>query len=138
MDALFTGVLSNAAAAALLALLAFGGGLRIRRPALRHGLWLLVFLKLLTPPILCSSLGWTTTPEPAPAPLTLPVAPAIVAELPVPAPEAAPQPISRPADAPTRTPIPWQQLVLSLWLGGSLAWIVLVLLRLRRFRKLLG
>jgi beta-lactamase regulating signal transducer with metallopeptidase domain len=44
--------LANAVMATALALLAAGVGLFCRRPAVRHTLWLLVLLKLITPPIL--------------------------------------------------------------------------------------
>lgn len=44
--------LTNAIVAGLLALLAAGVGRLGRRPALAHALWLLVLLKLLTPPII--------------------------------------------------------------------------------------
>ena len=44
--------LGNAVVASLLALLAFAVGRICRRPALTHSLWLLVLLKLLTPPML--------------------------------------------------------------------------------------
>jgi len=45
-------MLGNAAIAAGLALLALGIGGAVRRPALRHALWLLVLLKLVTPPLI--------------------------------------------------------------------------------------
>jgi len=44
-------VLSNAVVATTLALLASAVGLTCRRPALVHSLWLLVLIKLITPPI---------------------------------------------------------------------------------------
>src|SRR2546425_9587206 len=43
-------VLFNAVVATLLALLAAGMGRALRRPALSHCLWILVLLKLVTPP----------------------------------------------------------------------------------------
>src|SRR5438105_1286477 len=49
--------LSNALAAAVLALLA-GASRLARRPALTHSLWLLVLLKLVTPPIVALSITW--------------------------------------------------------------------------------
>ena len=51
MDSLLTVLLSNAVAAVVLALVALAAGRVLRRPALTHGLWLLVLLKLLTPPL---------------------------------------------------------------------------------------
>jgi bla regulator protein blaR1 len=44
--------LSNAIMASAMALLAAGAGLFCRRPAVRHTLWLLVLLKLVTPPLM--------------------------------------------------------------------------------------
>src|SRR5215831_11016869 len=52
MGTLLEIALSNAAVAALLALMAAGLSSLCRRPALAHRLWLLVLLKLVTPPIL--------------------------------------------------------------------------------------
>jgi beta-lactamase regulating signal transducer with metallopeptidase domain len=51
MDHLLEIGVSNAAAAAVLAVLAGTAGLAFRRPALTHALWLLVLLKLVTPPL---------------------------------------------------------------------------------------
>jgi bla regulator protein BlaR1 len=50
--------LSNALVAAVLAVLALIVGLVSRRPALVHALWLLVLLKLLTPPMIRLSVPW--------------------------------------------------------------------------------
>ena len=44
-------MLSNAAVAAVLALLALAVGRVCRSPAVRHFLWVLVLLKLVTPPL---------------------------------------------------------------------------------------
>jgi beta-lactamase regulating signal transducer with metallopeptidase domain len=51
--------LSNALAATVLALAAWIVGTLWRRPAVTHALWLLVLLKLLTPPIIELRLPWT-------------------------------------------------------------------------------
>jgi len=51
VDALEQVILSNAVMATVLALLASTVGLVCRRPALVHSLWLLVLIKLITPPI---------------------------------------------------------------------------------------
>ncbi len=51
MGALVEIVLSNAVVAALLALAAAALSALCRRPALAHRLWLLVLLKLVTPPL---------------------------------------------------------------------------------------
>src|SRR5215831_6009252 len=54
-------VLGNAVMACVLALLAAGVTYFVRRPALAHGLWLLVLLKLLTPPIIPLQISWPTS-----------------------------------------------------------------------------
>lgn len=80
-------VLGNIAVAAVLAAIAWASGRWLHRPALTHGLWLLVFLKLLTPPLL--SVPVIRTPAPA--------APAVVAAVAPMQPATAP---ARPAEAP--------------------------------------
>jgi beta-lactamase regulating signal transducer with metallopeptidase domain len=79
--------LSNALMAAGLALAAFGLGRWCRRPAVRHALWLLVLLKLVTPPLVHVPLPWPETAPPTPtesAPDVQPIAaaPEPVAEVP--------------------------------------------------------
>src|SRR4051794_11973420 len=61
MESLLSIVLGNAVVATLLALVAVGAGRLVRRPALTHGLWLLVLLKLLTPPLVCISIPLPAT-----------------------------------------------------------------------------
>ena len=51
MDALFRLLLTNAAAAGLLALVAWAASRLVKRPAVVHGLWLLALAKLVTPPV---------------------------------------------------------------------------------------
>jgi beta-lactamase regulating signal transducer with metallopeptidase domain len=58
MDALLDMGLRNAVMATVLAVLAASIGAICRRPAVIHGLWLLVLLKLLTPPVLSFPLPW--------------------------------------------------------------------------------
>src|SRR5215212_6277834 len=65
--------LANAACAAILAIPAYLVGRYGRRPALAHALWLLVLLKLVTPPLFHLSLPWLP-PEPAPAQTPAPTA----------------------------------------------------------------
>src|ERR687887_208148 len=74
MSTLLSWGLANAAGAALLALLAFAAGRFCRRPALVHSLWLLVLLKLVTPPLLSLPLPWLPE-EDAPAAAAAPPAP---------------------------------------------------------------
>ena len=56
MESLVHAMLSNALAATVLAVLVAGLGRSCRRPALIHGLWLVVMLKLVTPPFVPVSL----------------------------------------------------------------------------------
>jgi WD40 repeat protein/beta-lactamase regulating signal transducer with metallopeptidase domain len=50
--------LANAVCAAVLAVLAVAAGRWLRRPALTHCLWLLVLVKLVTPPLFSLPLAW--------------------------------------------------------------------------------
>lgn len=70
---------SNVVVAALLAILAWSAGRWLRRPALSHALWLLVLLKLLTPPVVPVTV-WRTTASPEVAtPATTPQPPVALA-----------------------------------------------------------
>src|SRR5260370_26459759 len=67
-------MLGNAAVAAVLALVALAIGCACRSPAVRHAAWILVLLKLVTPPLFSVPLrvlpaSWGTPPaKPAPSP----------------------------------------------------------------------
>ena len=65
METLLHVGLSNALTAAALALVAAAVGSVCRRPALVHGLWLLVLLKLVTPPLVPVRIPWPDTREAA-------------------------------------------------------------------------
>ena len=70
MHAVLSIGLGNALVASALAVLAGTAGRLCRRPALRHGLWLLVLLKLLTPSFLPVPVPWPAARRaepPAPA-----------------------------------------------------------------------
>ncbi len=157
--------LANAVTAAVVAVVAFGlSRLCRRRPAFVHGLWLVVFLKLVTPPLfgvrLPVSLAWAPQ-EPAPvafsAPETVedtvasePVRPlAAVDDSDLPGESAAPGigtagPTTEPVSAPL-LPAPaqplagsWQAVVGPVWLAGSLLWFGWMALHIVRFRRVLG
>jgi beta-lactamase regulating signal transducer with metallopeptidase domain len=154
--------LSNALTATLLAVAVAAVARVCRRPALAHALWLLVLLKLVTPPLLPVSLPWT---DPLAAEPTVP-ARAVPAALPGPGPdrfdvpprladradEQAPVPAPGPGRAealpapPPREPAPaavppewpgWKPVLLVLWLTGSALWWLIACLRVARFRRLL-
>jgi beta-lactamase regulating signal transducer with metallopeptidase domain len=94
VDALLRIAVMNTVAAALLAVLATLAGRWSRRPALVHGLWLMVLLKLLTPPFIDvrlslpqaapSSAAQPEAPpaDPVPSPALLPAVPEEQAEQP--------------------------------------------------------
>src|SRR5258708_4579500 len=63
MSGLLEIALSNAVVATMLALLAAGIARVYRRPALTHSLWLLVLLKLVTPPIIPVQTSWIIRAE---------------------------------------------------------------------------
>lgn len=58
MTELFATVASNVAVASVLALFACTAGRWLRRPALTHGLWVLVLVKLITPPLAPLPMDW--------------------------------------------------------------------------------
>src|SRR3984957_20149496 len=147
MESLLSIGFRNALAATLLALLAFVVDRIFRRPALSHCFWLLVLIKLVTPPLLHVPLPRMTRP-------TLPAAD-LAEEVPAiatpslssssePPPIAAPLP-SMPVDASAAAPvdpepnarIPRTALVPGVWLAGSLAWWGAAVVRMRRFSRLL-
>jgi beta-lactamase regulating signal transducer with metallopeptidase domain len=158
MDSLLQIGLSNAVVATLLALLALVVGAVCRRPAVVHGLWLLVLLKLVTPPLVRVPVPWPVpadlppaTPGNAgdwaessarlPAPGEEPVAdaslfPAEGVEFP-PVPEfqfsfAAPEP-----NVPAAAPFAWGEALVTVWAVGSVGWFLLAGQRVSRFQNLL-
>jgi beta-lactamase regulating signal transducer with metallopeptidase domain len=185
VDTLLYVGLGNAVAAAVLAVAVAAIARLCRgRPALVRSLWLLVLLKLLTPPVWGPRIAWPAAPTAADA---APVAVAPPTEppgepVPPPAPEAEPGPAPSPAVEPAEVPrgkpddapgnpagqavveVPrppeavgqvadlpeapgrsatcptpawpawsWEQAVLAVWLGGSVAWFAVAGLRLHRF-----
>jgi beta-lactamase regulating signal transducer with metallopeptidase domain len=139
--------LSNALLAALLAVLAAGAACVLRRPALLHSLWLLVLLKLVTPPLVRVPLPWPDdtplSPSSAPEPAAIAVhemdAPAVsVADVPEaqPAPPTAQVPEAEVAAGGTEpAPFRWQTATAAVWLGGAALWWVVVARRTRQFNR---
>jgi beta-lactamase regulating signal transducer with metallopeptidase domain len=151
--------LGNAVASVGLALIAVSVGMFARgRPALRHGLWLLVLLKLVTPPLWTVPVAWVGEPA-ARAPETLPVAPLPVPEavgveseaMVEPGPwledgpepsavssaETAPAVVPPPPATPAEWSWPWRWWVLAVWGGGSLVTFGVAAVRIARFRRIL-
>lgn len=146
---------SNVLVALALALLALLVGLCLRRPAIAHALWLLVLLKLLTPPLVRVNVPWPAAPTSAPAVVEVPRPPdpppvaaaveeplADVIELPLPpvddrvvAADPEVPAVVEPSAAPAAAT--WPVWVVGAWLGGSAAWLGLAALRALAFARLL-
>jgi beta-lactamase regulating signal transducer with metallopeptidase domain len=163
VDTLLNVGLSNAALAGVLALAVTAAGpLLRRRPALAHGLWLLVLLKLLTPPLLAVPLpvltgeeggsiaggerGRVSAPSGERGRVSAPSGEwgrvsAQSAELDAPGTPGAYAPGAPKRGSRTQPRssafLSWQQVVLALWLAGSLLWFALAAWRIARFRRLL-
>ena len=135
METLFGAGLSNAACAAGLAVLAWLISQVFRRPALSHALWVLVLLKLVTPPI------WNV-PISIPA-VSIPPAQAARVEndsvLSVSTPtESKDLSFDYRAPAPSQAHTAWvPHAFRALWLAGTVACALVAALRLRRFRGIL-
>jgi beta-lactamase regulating signal transducer with metallopeptidase domain len=144
--------LSNAVAAGFLAILAILVGLLSRRPALVHALWLLVLVKLVTPPLVRIPLP---TWEPAPRATTevVPDEPAVVLVEPEPVEDIEEEFIlaeekvvavapDQPAEEeplvsePHERAFSWLPVLGWVWVGGILAWFLLASVRLWRFGRL--
>jgi beta-lactamase regulating signal transducer with metallopeptidase domain len=150
MDLFLRVGLGNAVAATLLALAAAAVGRLARRPALAHGLWLLVLLKLLTPPLWQVPVPWPVG-GPPPATAEVPPAPALPADTTTATaatgapdePSALPEQPARAGPLPPRT-VPQaaadlgKVTVCAVWLGGALVWWGVAAVRVRGFRRLLG
>jgi beta-lactamase regulating signal transducer with metallopeptidase domain len=143
--------LSNALVATGLAVLAAGFTWWCRRPAVSHCLWLLVLLKLITPPFWPVQLSWfpafessiAENPQPVPgtsseqAPL---LDEALQAEIIIA--EVTPVLDENQAAEPARTKsllasVSWQQMALTVWLAGTAAWFLVAGWRICQFRRLL-
>jgi bla regulator protein blaR1 len=144
MQSLLCLALSNAILATMLAALVAVLSRFCRRPAVRHALWLLVLLKLITPPLVPIAVTWPQSEvsepqatEPPPSAFVLPV----VSE----------QREATAADSETYLTgtqreqamdspllvLRAGEVLLGIWLSGALLWWTVVALRLRRFRRLL-
>jgi WD40 repeat protein/beta-lactamase regulating signal transducer with metallopeptidase domain len=161
--AIFEAVLGNLAVAAALAAVALAAGRWLNRPAVAHVLWLLVLVKLLTPPLLTipvqclpartESVAATPTVDPIsppapsvvpqpivvvePDPPAVPAPPLLAVRLATPPPTPAPAPIAPVAGSAMRVPA-WDVMLLALWAAGSLFAAGLALRRVRRFARLLN
>jgi beta-lactamase regulating signal transducer with metallopeptidase domain len=139
-------LLTNAAAAGLIALVAWAASRVVRRPAVVHGLWLLALVRLVTPPIAPLPLlpAWTGLPL-----VSAPPSPTVVA---IASPRAH-APSHRPPaslDVATARPLPpvgprqaapafdWRVAGRTLLGSGALAIVLLAAWRFTRFGRLLA
>ncbi len=153
METLLRVGLSNAVAAGLLALAAASVGVFARgRPAIRHGLWILVLLKLVTPPLWTVPVGWVAVPQKTATQRPETVAALSDGEQALRA--SAPEPNSGLLDeseneyaapaipapalsgAPSSAQWPWREWVLMLWATGSLLTFGLAAWRIRQFQSI--
>ncbi len=151
METLFLEVLSNVGWAAALALVATLADPVLRqRPALIHGLWVLVLLKLVTPSLVHLTANGNSTPaKKEHAAPQLPVESSSAG----PALELPADKVSMPARVPATLPVqgqyeerpdranvrswPWLTTAVVGWLAGVAAWWSAVCLQMYRFRRLL-
>ena len=152
METLLQIGLSNILVATALAVLAAVVGAVTRRPALAHGLWLLVLLKLVTPPFVHLPILPTV---PAASPLESPKTEETIVVTPAElqrlfqesqfAEAASSEPPSLVAqDLPVEPELPstsepwsWRRALAILWLAGSAGWFILAAYRVIQFRRLL-
>jgi beta-lactamase regulating signal transducer with metallopeptidase domain len=113
----------------------------VRRPALAHGLWLLVLLKLLMPPVVPVPLAWpASTPghetagaqDVASSPTLPAVDLSVNDDLPLAESVETPAP-----DAPLWQAENWLLVLLGLWAAGSLVWFGVTLVQVGQFERLL-
>jgi beta-lactamase regulating signal transducer with metallopeptidase domain len=159
MGALFEIGLVNAGTALVLAVLVAGFTHVCRRPALVHCLWILVLLKLLTPPVVPVAVPWPRPPAvetagpaaPTPADADAPgevstgweemtvdtfvVTDAERDEESSPSPTASSDPVDSPAAVSWTA---WRPAAEWIWLVGSMGWLAWTACRLARSRRLLA
>lgn len=132
---ILTWLLLNAILAALLAVpAALASRFLPSRPGLAHGLWLLVLLKLVTPPCVEVPVGWTSPP---PAVVAEPTCPLTLPAGQDPEPAEVPVVVSEPVEVPP-APLDWRPGVVALWLGGAAVVWTLAAVRLRSLTRIVG
>ena len=131
-------MLGNAAVTAVLALFALAVGYTCRSPAVRHAAWLLVLLKLVTPPLI--SIPVFTLPASWAEPHTDPTRPSLLVTLFVPAPIES----GRAVAGGKATSLTWwdrcrsigvADCVFGVWAAGTIGWFVWQCRRIVRFRR---
>jgi WD40 repeat protein/beta-lactamase regulating signal transducer with metallopeptidase domain len=147
----FDAVASNLIVAALLAVVAIVVGRWANRPSLAHVLWLLVLVKLVTPPLFNVPVRVLPPEEVEPVAVeTIPEPPKVEAKA-GPIPEIIIQPQELKPDyvakvetqtaaavpPPVVRPFPWRSALLATWAAGGLLWLAATVLHVRRFAKFL-
>jgi len=156
VDALLQVCLSNTLVALVLAAAALGISALGRWPAGAHWLWVLVLLKLVTPPLALVPLSWPTSraavvlARPDPGPVAAPLAPspggdvqrvsafALRANTTATGADGIALSVRMFRQISTRTPPSSGSLALVCWLGVASVWWGWAVVRIRRFRSLLG
>jgi hypothetical protein len=138
--------IGNAVMATILAVFAAVAGRCCRRPAVRHALWLLVLLKLLTPPLAPVPVAWPRI-EAIHPPRDEAIAPVFDSFSSEPTesialPEDSTLSAQTPPSEPPAEPIAFADfaapLLITAWLGGSFIWWSVALWRRRGIRYLPG
>ncbi len=148
MPSLLYLALSNAVLASLLAALVAVVTRFCRRPSVRHALWLLVLLKLITPPLVPLPVTWPRSDENEPLVEVISPSEPGLSE---PTPSLSESPLSigdatvkeRPPEAEPPRPLPdgrgsaFLPAFILVWLGGAVVWWSVAAVRLWKFRRLL-
>src|SRR5438270_3810893 len=150
--AILSAAFGNLVVAAALAAAAFVAGRRAKWHAAARGAWLLVLVKLLTPPLVTVPVRCFPPRPPAAAVAPEATAPAVVSAQPPSSPQVFAGGwhalrLGEGRDKPAKTITPfadsgratphWTTLLLGVWLTGSGAWAAVAALRVRRFTRLL-
>ncbi len=146
----FDAIASNLLAASILALVAVVCGRWVNRPAVAHVLWLLVLVKLITPPLFTVPIRVLPPAEVTPAVVEASPQSAASPAKAVGFPEIVIQPQAerRPTLLATTTavlestpaaarPFPWRSVVVAVWLAGIATWVTVTVVHIRRFAKYL-
>jgi beta-lactamase regulating signal transducer with metallopeptidase domain len=143
VEALLSIALVNAVTATLLAAVVAAMARVCRRPAVLHALWLLVLLKLVTPPLVPVTVNWPRMAdvEVVASRTESSAEIAVLSSSAEPAETVADEPPSESEpDAPPLAPratVSGRAVLLTLWLSGSLLWWTIACVRLLRFHRLL-
>ena len=132
--------LSNAVIAFGIALIAFAVGAKSKRPHLAHVLWILVLVKLLTPPLFCLPVAWpsfASEPEFVSPAFLETEANVLLPELPIVAMNETIQSNSEPSSSISLLELVKPGLLI-LWLAGTVFIVVWSLFRVWRFHCLLA